>query len=61
VPSEFVIGYVLLTLLIKRLAVARVNKTVVKFGQYPSSSYRKHKLDQSVSRLTNFKIFPELF
>jgi hypothetical protein len=29
VPNEFVIGYVLLTLLIKRLAVAMVNKTVV--------------------------------
>jgi hypothetical protein len=28
VPNEFVIGYVLLTLLIKRLAVAMVNKTV---------------------------------
>jgi hypothetical protein len=31
VPNEFVIGYVLLTLLIKRLAVALVNKTVVLF------------------------------
>jgi hypothetical protein len=29
VPNEFVIGYLLLTLLIKRLAVATVNKTVV--------------------------------
>jgi hypothetical protein len=29
VPNEFVIGYVLLTLLIKRLAVAMVNKTNV--------------------------------
>jgi hypothetical protein len=28
VPNEFVIGYELLTLLIKRLAVALVNKTV---------------------------------
>jgi hypothetical protein len=28
VPNEFVIGYVLLTLLIKRLAVAMVNKAV---------------------------------
>jgi hypothetical protein len=28
VPNEFVIGYVLLTLLIKRLAEAMVNKTV---------------------------------
>jgi hypothetical protein len=31
VPNEFVIGYVLLTLLIKRLAVAMVNKTVARF------------------------------
>jgi hypothetical protein len=28
VPNEFVIDYLLLTLLIKRLAVAMVNKTV---------------------------------
>jgi hypothetical protein len=28
VPNEIVIGYVLMTLLIKRLAVAMVNKTV---------------------------------
>jgi hypothetical protein len=32
VPNEFVIGYVLLTLLIKRLAVAMVNKTVTLTG-----------------------------
>jgi hypothetical protein len=32
VPNEFVIGYVLLTLLIKRLAVAMVNKTVVEIN-----------------------------
>jgi hypothetical protein len=28
VPNEFVIGYILLTLLMKRPAVAMVNKTV---------------------------------
>jgi hypothetical protein len=42
VPNEFVIGYVLLTLLIKRLAVAMVNKTVVCFWDkisHPSYRY----------------------
>jgi hypothetical protein len=39
VPYEFVIGHVLLTLLIKRLAVAMVNKTVVVYTRWLMQMY----------------------
>jgi hypothetical protein len=51
VPNEFVIGYVLLTLLIKRLAVAMVNKTVVSWKTW--TNRRQHncvELSRSCTR-----------
>jgi hypothetical protein len=59
VPNEFVIGYVLFILLIKRLAVAMVNKTVdgvLQLLNYFTPSNSLGVFSECIEQILNFSL-----